>query len=83
MMIIIITLPLSVPAPLHASDVQRTCIPLYRERRLRSLDDAAQIAERYDLALMSTKGMSVTAARQLVEALLEQGGDDSRRARLR
>ena len=29
----------------------------------------AQIAERYDLAIMSTKGMSVTAARQLVDWL--------------
>ena len=33
----------------------------------------AQISERYDLALMSTKGMSVTAARQLVEALSHLG----------
>jgi hypothetical protein len=31
--------------------------------------DAARIAERYDLAIMSTKGMSVTASRQLVEKL--------------
>jgi DNA topoisomerase VI subunit A len=29
----------------------------------------AQIAERYDVAIMSTKGMSVTAARQLVAEL--------------
>jgi hypothetical protein len=29
----------------------------------------AQIAERYDVAIVSTKGMSVTAARQLVAAL--------------
>jgi hypothetical protein len=35
--------------------------------------EAAQIAERYDLTIMSTKGMSVTAARQLVETLSEQG----------
>jgi DNA topoisomerase VI subunit B len=35
--------------------------------------EAAQIAERWDLAIMSTKGMSVTAARQLVEKLSEQG----------
>jgi hypothetical protein len=33
----------------------------------------AQIAARYDLALMSTKGMTVTAARQLVEALSQAG----------
>ena len=31
--------------------------------------EAAQIAERYDIAIMSTKGMSVTAARILVEEL--------------
>jgi Protein of unknown function C-terminus (DUF2399) len=35
--------------------------------------EAAEIAERYDLAIMSTKGMSVTAARQLVEQLSVQG----------
>jgi DNA topoisomerase VI subunit B len=35
--------------------------------------EAAQIAERWDLAIMSTKGMSVTAARQLLEKLSEQG----------
>jgi DNA topoisomerase VI subunit A len=33
----------------------------------------AQIAERYDVAIMSTKGMSVTAARQLVAELPRQG----------
>jgi hypothetical protein len=32
----------------------------------------ATIAERYDLAIMSTKGMSVTAARHLVEKLSDQ-----------
>jgi len=37
--------------------------PLFRQ---------VQLAERYDLAIMSTKGMSVTAARQLVEALSER-----------
>lgn len=35
--------------------------------------ERAHIAERYDLALLSTKGMSVTAARQLVERLSEEG----------
>jgi DNA topoisomerase VI subunit B len=33
----------------------------------------ARIAERFDVAIMSTKGMSVTAARQLVDDLSEQG----------
>jgi len=35
--------------------------------------EATQIAERYDIAIMSTKGMSVTAARMLVERLSAQG----------
>jgi hypothetical protein len=34
---------------------------------------SAQIQERYDVSLMSTKGMSVTAARQLVEKLSQEG----------
>ena len=37
------------------------------------LIERAKIAERYDLAIMSTKGMSVTAARQLVEFLSDSG----------
>ena len=32
-----------------------------------------RIADRYDVAIMSTKGMSVTAARELVDRLSEQG----------
>ncbi len=35
--------------------------------------EKAKLAERYDLAVMSTKGMSVTAARKLVEELSRQG----------
>ena len=35
--------------------------------------ERARIQERYDLALLSTKGMSVTAARALVERLSENG----------
>jgi hypothetical protein len=38
-----------------------------------ALIEAASIAERYDMMVMSTKGMSVTAARELVEALSNQG----------
>jgi hypothetical protein len=37
------------------------------------LFERAQLAQRFDLALMSTKGMSVTAARQLVEQLSVAG----------
>jgi hypothetical protein len=38
-----------------------------------SLLESARIQERFDVALMSTKGMSVTAARQLVEWLSRAG----------
>jgi DNA topoisomerase VI subunit B len=36
-----------------------------------------QLAERYDLAIMSTKGMSVAAARQLVDTLCSNNDDSS------
>jgi hypothetical protein len=35
--------------------------------------EAVQIAERYDIAIMSTKGMSVTAARKLVDEMSQHG----------
>jgi Topoisomerase 6 subunit A/Spo11, Toprim domain len=38
-----------------------------------ALLDRARIAQRYDLAIFSTKGMPVTAARRLVEKLSEAG----------
>jgi Protein of unknown function C-terminus (DUF2399) len=38
-----------------------------------ALLEQARLAERYDLALMSTKGMTVTAARHLVERLSQAG----------
>jgi DNA topoisomerase VI subunit B len=38
-----------------------------------ALLDRADIANRFDIAIMSTKGMSVTAARALVERLSERG----------
>ena len=45
---------------------------------------AVRLAERHDLALMSTKGMSVTAARELVDNLCRRPWDPAARvARLR
>ena len=37
------------------------------------LIERAQISQRYDMPVMSTKGMTVTAARQLIEALSQAG----------
>ena len=39
----------------------------------RPILEAAHIEERFDIGIMSTKGMSVTAARRLVEELTRQG----------
>ena len=39
----------------------------------RPILERAQIAERFDIALMSTKGMSVTASRQLIDGLAAMG----------
>jgi hypothetical protein len=35
--------------------------------------EAARIAERFDIAIMSTKGMSTTAARRLLDSLVDRG----------
>jgi hypothetical protein len=58
-----------------------TCGPLHRYRHalfvekegFNPLFEQVALAARFDLAIMSTKGMSVTAARQLVEALSDEG----------
>jgi hypothetical protein len=36
------------------------------------LVEAVRLAERFDLAIMSTKGMSVVAARKLIDSLADQ-----------
>ncbi len=60
---------LATQGPLH-----RFRFALFIEKEgFQSLLDRAQFAERYDLAIFSTKGMSTTAARTLVEALAAQG----------
>jgi DNA topoisomerase VI subunit B len=66
--------------PTIGSDVL-TCGPAGRYRfalfvekeGFNELLEMARFAERYDLAIMSTKGMSVIAARALVERLSEEG----------
>ncbi|HJT76547.1 MAG TPA: hypothetical protein VJ739_05030, partial [Gemmataceae bacterium] len=57
-----------------AGPVNRYRFALFVEKEgFDALLQSARVAERYDLAIMSTKGMSVTAARQLVERLSERG----------
>lgn len=57
-----------------AGPVHRYDFALFIEKEgFTPLLEAAQIAERFDVAIMSTKGMSTTAARRLVEALSGKG----------
>ncbi len=66
-----VTLPRHVPT---SGPANRYHYALFVEKEgFNPLLKAAQIAERFDLAIMSTKGMSVTAARQLVDHLSDAG----------
>jgi hypothetical protein len=52
----------------------RYCFALFIEKEgFDALLEATQIADRYDVAIFSTKGQSVTAARALIEALSATG----------
>jgi len=72
----------AVEMPIFATDTYPTCGPgnrysaiLFVEKEgFDSILQRAQLAERFDLAVMSTKGMSVTASRTLVERLCADGG---------
>lgn len=72
-----IAIDLAVSIPIHLNTTGpalRYRFALFVEKEgFNPLLEKAQIPERYDLALLSTKGMSVTAARQLVERLSEEG----------
>jgi len=59
--------------PTHGP-VNRFKFALFIEKEgFTELFKSVQLAERYDMAIMSTKGMSSTASRQLVERLSEEG----------
>jgi hypothetical protein len=73
-----------VPTDVGSTEFDHDCLTMGPANRYRfalflekegsyPLLEAAQIAERYDIAIMSTKGMSVTAARRLVDDLSQQG----------
>ena len=54
--------------------VERYKFVLFVEKEgFNELWKSVKLADRYDMAIMSTKGMSVTAARSLVEKLTEKG----------
>jgi hypothetical protein len=69
------------PATVDAGSMAETIGPQNRFHDLLFIEkegfgallDHAQIAEMFDLAIMSTKGMSVTAARALIDGLVKAG----------
>jgi hypothetical protein len=57
------------PFPTYGPENRYKAILFVEKEGFDPLLRAAQIAERFDIAIMSTKGMSVTAARQLLDQL--------------
>jgi hypothetical protein len=70
-----------VPATIDPGSMSETVGPLNRYRDILFIEKEgfsaliahAQIAERFDIGIMSTKGMSVTAARLLIDKLMQFG----------
>ena len=60
--------------PTCGPDNRYSAVLFIEKEGFTSLLDAAQIAKRYDIAVMSTKGLSNTSARHLVDEVC--GGDD-------
>jgi hypothetical protein len=59
----------SILYPTHGPEYRYNNILFCEKEGFLPLFDAARLADRYDLAVMSSKGMSVTAARQLLDQL--------------
>ena len=59
--------------PSHGPEHRYRVVLFIEKEGFGPLFKTAQLAERFDLAIMSTKGMSVTAARMLLDHLVERG----------
>ena len=59
--------------PTHGPEHRFSAVLFIEKEGFDPLLEAAQIAQRFDLAIMSTKGMSVTAARLLLDHLTDRG----------
>ena len=63
----------SILFPTHGPEHRFDTVLFIEKEGFGPLFAAEQLAERYDLAIMSTKGMSVTAARMLIDRLCHRG----------
>ena len=59
--------------PTHGPEQRYGAVLFVEKEGFAPLFKAAQLAERYDLAIMSTKGMSVSASRMLLDRLCDRG----------
>jgi len=59
--------------PTHGPEQRYGAVLFVEKEGFGPLFKAAQLAERYDLAIMSTKGMSVSASRMLLDRLCDRG----------
>jgi hypothetical protein len=69
----LISIDRSVLYPTHGPEHRFDTVLFVEKEGFDPLFEAEQLRERYDLAIMSTKGMSVTAARMLLDRLWRRG----------
>ncbi len=65
--------PISLGVDTHGPANRFGAVLFIEKEGFSALLDRVEVAKRYDIAIMSTKGMSVTASRQLVESLTAKG----------
>jgi hypothetical protein len=71
----VVTVDLSILFPTHGPEHRFKAVLFIEKEGFGLLFAAEQLAEKYDLAIMSSKGMSVTAARMLIDKLCHRGLD--------
>lgn len=69
-----VTLPDGLEFPTRGPKARYSAVLFVEKEGFNPLFKAARLAERFDLAIMSTKGLSVTASRHLVDELCSQHG---------
>jgi hypothetical protein len=69
----VVTVDPSILFPTHGPEHRFNSVLFVEKEGFGPLFAAEQLAEKYDLAIMSTKGMSVTAARILIDRLCHRG----------
>jgi len=69
----VVTVDPGILFPTHGPEHRFNTVLFIEKEGFGPLFAAEQLAEKYDIAIMSTKGMSVTAARMLIDRLCQRG----------